>query len=109
MWVFFMVVSVNQVEYITGKLVAGAVSPNYVFNVSKASVVLSSADVSVVYGNDGFVTVFVSDVRATGKLVLHIKGQSIDIPLSGKESYSVKVNSNGRGSFFSCIYFRLPP
>ena len=64
------------------------------FNVTNATLVLSSANVTVVYGNNGTITVFVGDTRATGSLELHINGDVYIIVLDGSESYTVKVNSS---------------
>ena len=82
---------------------AGAVSPNYVFNVTRASVDITSGNETVVYNHNGTVTIWVNNTKITGTLILHINGQNITVNLNGTNRYIVPINSSG-WSFGSYIF-----
>ena len=61
---------------------ANASSVDYKLNITKASVIVSGANVSVVYGNDATVVITVNDTRATGKVIVHVNGKEFNATLN---------------------------
>ena len=84
-------------EFVDGEVVLYGMC-HYNLNIAKASVIVSSANVTVVYGETAIVRVSVDDVRATGTVTVHINGEEFNATLDNGNATVTLIGSDAWNS-----------